>query len=342
MKAVRLVETGKPLEMQDIPIPAIGDRDVLVRVKAAGICHSDVHYRAGTSPVRDLPVTPGHEVAGVVEKAGSLVSIFKAGDRVCLHYMVTCGECAYCSQGTEQFCIVGKMIGKHRDGGYAEYIAIPARSVVHLPDEVSFEHGAVMMCSSATSFHALRKARMQPGETVAVFGAGGLGMSAIQLAKVFGALQVYAVDINDDKLRLAESFGAIPVNARKGDPVAQIQRLTGGKGVDVALEVIGLPLTMKQAVQSLGLFGRAVMVGITRAPFEVDSYFELIGKEAEIIGSDDHLMSELLQLVEFARRGLLDLSQVVTRTVPLEADAINEVMDNLERFSSDTRTVIVP
>lgn len=342
MKAVRLVETGKPLQMQDIPLPAIGDRDVLVRVKAAGICHSDVHYRAGTSPVRDLPVTPGHEVAGVVEKAGALVSNFKAGDRVCLHYMVTCGECAYCSRGTEQFCIHGKMIGKHRDGGYAEYIAIPARSVVHLPDNVSFEHGAVMMCSSATSFHALRKARMQPGETVAVFGAGGLGMSAIQLAKVFGALQVYAVDISDDKLRLAESFGAIPVNARDGDPVAQIQRLTGGKGVDVALEVIGLPLTMKQAVQSLGLFGRAVMVGITRAPFEVDSYFELIGKEAEIIGSDDHLMTELLQLVEFARRGLLDLSQVVTRTVPLEAGAINGVMDNLERFSSDTRTVIVP
>ena len=342
MKAVRLVETGKPLQMQDIPIPAIGDRDVLVRVKAAGICHSDVHYRAGTSPVRDLPVTPGHEVAGVVEKAGSLVSSFKAGDRVCLHYMVTCGECAYCSRGTEQFCIHGKMIGKHRDGGYAEYIAIPARSVVHLPDNVSFEHGAVMMCSSATSFHALRKARMQPGETVAVFGAGGLGMSAIQLARVFGALQVYAVDISGDKLRLAESFGAIPVNARDGDPVAAIQRLTGGKGVDVALEVIGLPLTMKQAVQSLGLFGRAVMVGITRAPFEVDSYFELIGKEAEIIGSDDHLMTELLQLVEFARRGLLDLSQVVTRTVPLDAGAINEVMDNLERFSSDTRTVIVP
>jgi 2-desacetyl-2-hydroxyethyl bacteriochlorophyllide A dehydrogenase len=342
MKAVRLVETGKPLRMQDIPIPPIADRDVLVRVKAAGICHSDVHYRAGTSPVRDLPVTPGHEVAGVVEKAGAAVSNFKAGDRVCLHYMVTCGNCAYCSRGTEQFCVSGQMIGKHRDGGYAEYIAIPARSVVRLPDEISFEHGAVMMCSSATSLHALRKARMQPGETVAVFGVGGLGMSAIQLAKVFGVLEVYAVDISDAKLDLAEQFGAIPVNASKGDPVAEIQRLTGGKGADVALEVIGLPQTMKQAVQALGLFGRAVMVGITRKPFEVDSYFELIGKEAEIIGSDDHLMSELLLLVNLARRGLLDLSDVVTRTVPLDAGAINQVMDNLEHFKSDTRTVIVP
>ena len=342
MKAVRLVATGKPLEMQGIPVPRIGDTDVLVRVKAAGICHSDVHYRAGTSPVRELPVTLGHEVSGVVEKAGAQVSSVKAGDRVCLHYMVTCGDCAYCSRGAEQFCVAGQMIGKHRDGGYAEFIAIPARSVVRLPDEVSFEHGAVMMCSSATSLHALRKARMQPGETVAVFGAGGLGMSAIQLAKVFGALDVYVVDINDDKLKLAERYGAVPVNASKGDPVAEIQRLTGGKGVDVALEVIGLPQTMKQAVQSLGLFGRAVMVGITRTPFEVDSYFELIGKEAEIIGSDDHLMSELLLLVEFARRGLLDLVRVVTRKVPLDADAINRVLDNLEHFKSHTRTVIVP
>ncbi len=342
MKAIRLVEIGKPLQMQDIPVPPIGDRDVLVRVKAAGICHSDVHYRAGTSPVRELPVTPGHEVAGIVERVGAGVSNVKAGDRVCIHYMVTCGECAFCSRGSEQFCVQGQMIGKHRDGGYAEYIAVPARSVVPLPNDVPFEHGAVLMCSSATSFHALRKSRLQPGETAAVFGAGGLGMSAIQLARAFGALEVYAVDINPDKLRLAERFGAIPVDAGKGDPAAEIRRLTGGRGVDVALEVIGLPQTMQQAVKSLAIFGRAVLVGITRKPFEVDSYFDLIGREAEIIGSDDHLMSELPTLIEFARRRILDLSHVVARTVPLDADAINEVMDDLERFKGDTRTVIVP
>lgn len=342
MKAVRLVDIGKPLQMQEIPMPAIGDRDVLVRLKAAGICHSDVHYRAGTSPVRELPVTLGHEVAGIVEQAGALVSNVKVGDRVCLHYMVTCGECAFCSRGSEQFCVRGQMIGKHRDGGYAEYIAVPARSVVPLPAGVPFEHGAVLMCSSATSFHALRKSRLQPGETVAVFGAGGLGMSAIQIARAFGALDVYAVDINADKLRLAEKLGAIPVDASKADPVAEIRRLTGGRGVDVALEVIGLPQTMEQAVKSLAIFGRAVLVGITRKPFEVDSYFDVIGREAEIIGSDDHLMSELPTLIGLARRGILDLSHVVTRTVPLDADAINEVMDNLERFRGDTRAVIVP
>ncbi|NLE77951.1 MAG: alcohol dehydrogenase catalytic domain-containing protein, partial [Chloroflexi bacterium] len=179
MKAVRLTAIGRALELQDIPRPAVGPQDVLVRICAAGICHSDVHYRAGTSSVGPLPQTLGHEVAGVVEEVGSQVAAVAPGQRVCLHYMVTCGECAHCRRGQEQFCLHGQMIGKHRDGGYAEYIAMPARSVVPLPPEIPFEQGAIAMCSSATSFHALRKARLQAGETVAVFGVGGLGMSAV-------------------------------------------------------------------------------------------------------------------------------------------------------------------
>lgn len=342
MKAVRLVQIGKPLEMQEVPVPPVGDDDILVRVKAAGICHSDVHYRAGTSPVRTPPVTPGHEVSGIVEQTGSVVSNVKAGDRVALHYLVTCGKCFYCTRGNEQFCVAGEIIGKHRDGGYAEYIVVPARNAVPLPDEIPFEHGAVLMCSSATSFHALRKARLQPGETVAVFGAGGLGMSALQLARVFGAVSVYAVDINDEKLALAERYGATPVNASKHDPVVEIRRLTDGKGVDVALEVIGLPQTMEQAVRSLGIFGRAVMVGITQKRFEVDSYHDLIGKEAQVMGCNDHLLEELFSLVRFVQRGWLDLSHVITRTVSLEAKAINEVMDALEHFGSGVRAVIRP
>src|SRR5579872_7160700 len=123
MKAVRLIQPGRPLAAQDIPVPNPGAHDVLVRVKAAGICHSDVHYRAGKSRVHPLPLTLGHEVAGVVEKIGAEVSRFKVGDRVCLHYLATCGDCNYCSQGSEQFCESGAMIGKYRDGGYAEYIS---------------------------------------------------------------------------------------------------------------------------------------------------------------------------------------------------------------------------
>lgn len=342
MKAARLVEIGKPLQLSEIERPSPGPGDVLVRIRAAGICHSDVHYRAGTSGVGPLPQTLGHEVAGVVEEVGEAVAGLRPGDRVCLHYLLSCGQCHFCRTGHEQFCPEGKMIGKHVDGGFAEYIAVPARNAVRLPAEVSFEHGAVLMCSSSTSFHALRKSRLQPGETAAVFGAGGLGMSAIQLARTMGALQVYAVDINENKLALAESFGAVPVNARQGDPVETIRSLTGGRGVDVAIEVIGLRQTMEQAVRCLAVLGRAALAGISDEPFEIDSYSDLLGREAEVIGCSDHTLHELEILVEYVRQGRLDLGHVVARSVPLEAGAINAAMDALEQFGGEVRTVVVP
>jgi 2-desacetyl-2-hydroxyethyl bacteriochlorophyllide A dehydrogenase len=342
VKAARLVELGRPLEMQDVALPEVGAKDVLVRVKAAGICHSDVHYRAGVSPPPSLPITLSHEIAGVVEQAGPEVSNVKAGDRVCIHYMVTCGDCIYCSRGSEQFCTSGAMIGKNRDGGFAEYIGVPARNAFPLPEGIPFEQGAIMMCSSATSFHALHKGRVRPGEAVAVFGVGGLGMSAVQLARAFGALEVYAVDIDAGKLEMAGGFGAIPINAKEADPVAEIRRLTGGKGVDVALELIGLPLTMRQAVESLAVLGRAVMVGLYEQTIEVAPYHDLVLREAEVIGSSDHLAQELPLLIELARQGKLDLSNVVTGTVPLDADAINGAMDRIERFGGDVRVVVTP
>jgi propanol-preferring alcohol dehydrogenase len=234
------------------------------------------------------------------------------------------------------------MIGKYRDGGYAEMIAIPARSVVQLPAEIPFEQGAIMMCSSATSFHALRKGRLNAGETVAVIGVGGLGMSAVQLADAMGALDVYAIDINEERLEMAEDFDAIPVNASEVDAVEEIRRLTDGRGADVTLELIGLPTTMQQAVQSLAVFGRAVLVGIASEPLEIDTYGELLGREAEVMGAADHLLQELPLLIEYARRGLLDLSGVVTETIPLDADAINASLDDLEEFGAGVRTVITP
>lgn len=342
MKAVRMVRPGLPLELQEILIPESGPGEVLVKVKAAGICHSDAHYRAGTSRVDPLPLTLGHEVSGIIEEIGKGVRAFKPGDRVCLHYMVTCGHCRYCDRGNEQFCISGKMIGKYTDGGYAEYIRIPERSLFLLPEEIPFEQGAIMMCSSATSFHALHKARLQPGETVAVFGAGGLGVSAIQLAWAFGAQQVLAVDIRQSKLERAAGLGAIPVDASRGDPVGEILSLTNGRGVDVAVELVGIPATMSQATRSLAIFGRAALVGISGDSFPVTPYHEVINKEAEIIGVSDHLAQELPQLIEWVRTGKLDLSEVVTQKVPLEADEINAVLDRLESFGEDVRVVINP
>lgn len=323
-------------------MPVVGPRDVLIRVKAAGICHSDAHYRAGVSPVEPLPLTLGHEVAGVVEKAGAEVTDFTIGERVCVHYLVTCGQCAFCEAGNEQFCPAAQMIGKHRDGGYSEFIAVPERSVFHLPDEIPFEQGAILMCSSATSLHALNKARLRRGETVAIFGVGGLGVSALQLARHFGAAEVYAVDINPHKLELAARFGAVPVNAAVCNPVEQIRKLTNGRGVNVALELVGSPLTMRQAVQSLAILGRAALVGLTRESFEVAPYTELLNREAEIVGVSDHLASEIPLLLDLVRTRKLDLSHGIIRTIPLEARAVNDALDRLENFGDDLRAVITP
>ena len=342
MKAIRFIGARQPLQMQEISIPEIGERDILVKVKAAGICHSDAHYRAGISPVRPVPLTLGHEVAGVVEKIGLQVTNVKVGERVCLHYNISCGDCYYCSTGNDQFCEKVLMLGHYTNGGYAEYISVPARNAIHLPDEIPFEQGATLMCASATAFHALRKSRLKGGERVAIFGVGGLGQSAVQLARAFGAIEVYAVDINEDKLNLAKQYGAIPVNSKKVDAVAEIKKLTHDKGVDVAIEMIGLQQTMKQAIQVAGVLARVVIVGLSNKPLEIDTYNELLGKEVELIGSNDHHLQELPLLVEMARKKVLDTSLIVTRTVPLDADAVNAALDELENFSGDVRTVIVP
>jgi propanol-preferring alcohol dehydrogenase len=202
-----------------------------------------------------------------------------------------------------------------------------------------------MMCSSSTSLHALRKGRLAAGETVLVVGAGGLGMSAVQLARALGAADVIAVDRDPAKLALAERFGARTLQAADLTPedvVAQVRAMTHGRGVDVALELVGKPDTMRTALQSLAPLGRAVVVGLSDMALSVDSYRDLIGREAELIGSNDHLLSELYELVEMAHAGVLDLTDVVTHSVPLQARDINEVLDALGRHQAPVRTVVVP
>jgi 2-desacetyl-2-hydroxyethyl bacteriochlorophyllide A dehydrogenase len=342
LKALRLTAVGAPIELHDIPVPEIRDGDVLVRVKAAGICHSDAHYRSGRSPARPLPLVLGHEVAGEVERVGKGVTGVRPGDRVCLHYLTTCRECDQCRRGNEQFCATGSMLGHYRDGGWAEYIAVPEWNVVSLPAEVPFEHGAALMCSAATSFHALRKSRLRAGESLAVFGVGGLGMAAVQIGREFGASEVYAVDIDPRKREHARELGAIPVDASDGDSAEMLRSLTDGRGVDVSLEVIGLPVTMQQAVRSLAIHGRAVIAGLAAHALEVDTYRDLLGREAEIIGANDHLKSELAELLSLVSAKSLDMSRVVRRTVPLEADAVNLVLDQLDSYAAPERTVIIP
>ena len=341
MKAVRLMQIGKPLEQSELRVPEICSHDVLIRVTAAGICHSDAHYRAGISKIDRLPLTLGHEIAGRVEKVGRDVTHLSAGDRVCVHYLVHCKSCKFCVRGLEQFCRSGQMIGKHRDGGYAEFITVPSANAFLLPDEIPFEVGAIMMCSSATALHALNKARLKAGESIAIFGFGGLGFSALQLASAFNCGDVYVVEINPAKLASAASMGAVAIDARSGDPVEQIKEATGGKGVDVALELIGSAKTMHRAVLCLGPLGRAALVGLTAESMSIHPYSELINKEVEIIGVSDHLATEIPALIEFALSGKLRIPPETLRVVDLDAARINAALDAIQNSIDHVRTVIV-
>jgi propanol-preferring alcohol dehydrogenase len=233
------------------------------------------------------------------------------------------------------------MIGKDIDGGYAEYVVVPEQNAFHLPDEIPFTHGAVMMCSFATALHALRKARFTRGESVAIFGAGGLGAAAISIASALGASEIIAVDVNGAKVRSAESMGAVGINASENNVLDSIFDRTSGQGVDVALELVGLPITTAQAVRSLGVQGRGVMVGLASEPTAINMYTDLIGKEREIIGVSDHLPGEIVELIELVQKGLLDIAPTISRTVSLDEAEINAVFDDLDGYRGNAaRTVI--
>src|SRR6476469_6666565 len=339
MRAVRLRQIGKPLENADVLVPEIGPTEVLIRVMAAGICHSDAHYSAGISKIDHLPLTLGHEVAGRVAEVGSDVTHLSVGDRVCVHYLVHCGSCEFCVRGLEQFCRSGQMIGKHLCGGYAEFIKVPGANVFPLPESIPFDAGAIMMCSSATALHALNKARFKAGESIAIFGFGGLGFSALQLARAFDCGDVYVVEINPAKLASAACMGAIAIDARSADPAEQIKEATAGRGVDVTLELIGSAKTMQQAVLCLRPLGRAALVALTAESMSIRPYIELINKEAEVIGVSDHLATELPTLIEFAHSGKLRFPPETLRVVDLDAVQINGALDALQSSIDYVRTV---
>jgi propanol-preferring alcohol dehydrogenase len=338
MRALHITAAGAPLAAMDLPEPIPGPNEVLVGIEAAGMCRSDVHYRSGTRPVPSLPLVPGHEIAGSVLAVGDAVTDRSPGDRVALHYLVTCGACEFCNRGAEQFCATGAMLGLDRQGGYAERIVVPARNAHLIPDGVSTAAAAVMMCSTATSLHALRRGRVGPDTSVALIGAGGLGMSAIQLARVIGAGPVYAIDIDDEKLEIAAELGATPIDGRN-DPVTAI--LDDG-GVDVAIELVGSSDLMADAVRMLRPQGRAVAVGITHTEFGLDPYRDLVKREAEVLGTADHLSSEIEEILGWAADGRIDVGRLITGTIPLELDVVEEALVALERFDGGIRTVIQP
>jgi len=326
MRAVRIVSYGTPLsevELPDLP-PALGE--VTIDVAACGICHSDAHYRSGFGSIA-LPRTPGHEIAGIVREVGPGVTDVAVGDRVAVHYLRSCGACRSCREYGEQFCETGQMIGKHCDGGYAERVTVPAANAIPVPPAVPLDVAAVMMCSTATAYHALRVARFEPGQSVLLLGFGGLGVSALAIARALGARQVGVVDSVPSKLALAVRLGATT------HPPAV---------VDIAIDFTGRPSVSIPALRALAPGGRLVLVALSEEPLTFNPYRDVLGKERSIVGCSDHLRTELVELLALAASGRLDLSHAISNRVPLEADAINPVLDSLERGTGSLRTVIVP
>ncbi len=320
MRAARLHTTGRDLSVDSVPVPQFGADDVLLKVEAAGICHSDVNYREGIAPVAKLPITLGHEFAGTVVGKGAAVVDVEIGDRACVHYVIGCGKCGFCASGRETYCDQYRMIGKDVDGGFAEFASVPSRNVLKVPRTVPVDEAAILGCAVSTAYHALRRGRAREGETVLVNGLGGLGLHAVQIAsRVFRAKQIIAVDVSDAKLQLAKKFGADSlVNASEEGAAERILELTDRRFADLALDFVGRRGTVENLLRWIGKGGRLVVVGISADSVTLSPYTGLIGREVELIGVNDHLRSELSELIRLVESGTLDLSHSITHRVGLE------------------------
>jgi len=342
MRAFRFYEPGVPWKLEEVPIPPIGDSDVLVKIKASGICGSDLHYRHGRMKPWKIPITPGHEISGIVEEIGSRVKNVNVGDRVCVHYIISCGDCVHCSQGNDNRCRNRRSIGYHVDGGFAEYISIPARNAFKLPDEIPFDQGAIIGCAVSTAFHALRVGEFQPGDTVAVFGLGGVGMHAVAWARALGASMIIGVDIMDFKIRLAKEFGAdYTINAAEEDPVKEIRYLTDDLGVDVSLEVAGTEKTMEYAIlsacESNYASGRVVSVAAQFKPIKIKGMRTL--REGALRKSGDHTRDDLRRVIKLVKAKRINLSKSITHR--LRFDELNRGLEILDEKKENVLRIVL-
>jgi propanol-preferring alcohol dehydrogenase len=342
MKAAFLYNIGEELNINQTKIPSVGSTDVLIDIKASGICHSDLNYRDGISSVGKIPIILGHEIAGVIAKVGNKVDCVKIGDGVCVHYVVSCGDCFFCNIGQENLCEKKyQMIGKDLDGGFAEYVKVPSRNILKLPENIPFEQGALLGCSVSTAFHGLRRGKVNLGDTIVVIGTGGVGIHAVQLAdKIFGAGKIFAMDLKDEKLKIAEKVGAnFIINPLKENPIEKIEEITKKRFANVVLDCVGSKKSIETGLSCVGKGGRMVIIGIGHEDIQVSPLKTIIGKEIEIIGVNDHLKSEMIQLINFVNSGKIDLTNSVTHKCSL--DKINSGFELLNRNLEDQIRIVV-
>ncbi len=323
MKAAVLRKFGEPLSIEQIDKPTPGPQEVLIRVHACGIDGTDLKLIDGFGYHPQLPFVMGHEPAGVVDQIGVEVSDVRVGDHVVTYNFFTCGQCAICRGDREQLCPhMAAVLGvKGWPGGYAEYLKVPARQVVAVPRGISFEDAAVLCDAGITAFHAVERSRATRGETVLVFGVGGVGSFAVQFAKMSGA-RVIAVDTSESKCARALELGAdSTINGVQQDVTAEVRRLTGDWGVDCVIDIVGREATMVAGVDSLRNGGRIVIVGYTPEVYHLSGK-QLAQNELELIGARCGRKCDLIATVRHVAGGRI--SSIVTDAFPL--DQVNEAL----------------
>lgn len=332
MRAARLhrprgADAAEDVRIDDVPVPEPGPHEVLVRIRACGVCASDLHVVQGVTPHGPaLPQILGHEPAGEVAAVGDEVTDWRPGDRVAMLMARPCLACDYCTAGRESLCTSLTVPGVDADGAQAEYAVTDARFLIPIPTGLPFEQAAIVTDAVATPYHALKRGGIGEGVTAAVFGLGGLGMHAVLLAKLAGA-DVIGVDVDEVNLERALEWGADEVvDASDGAPARRIRQLTGG-GADRAFEFVGARDTLDQAIKSLKPGGRATIVGLTDQRIETVPISLFVSQETELVGSFGSTPQDLGELFDLIEQDRLDLSRSVTATFGLDAfpDALHRL-----------------
>lgn len=333
---------GHPLEITEVETPTPGPGEALVKVAACGLCHTDLHYLDhGVKTFKDPPMILGHEAAGTIAELGlgAGAADFSAGDRVIIPAVLSCGRCGYCRSGRENLCDKMVMLGNNIDGAYAEFVTVPARELIRVPDELPLEKACIIADAISTPYHAVKqRGRVQPGDTVAVVGCGGVGLNVVQCATVAGA-RVIAIDLNAERLEVARKLGATEtVNPQEVARVDKHVRSITDGGVDVAFEAIGNPATIQLAYGLLRRGGRLCVIGYAAGEVSL-SAAKLMYYELEVVGSLGCGAGQYPEIVNLVQAGRIQLDPIVSGTIPLEQ--INEGLDRLRR-GEGVRWVVTP
>src|SRR5699024_10365479 len=335
MKAAVVNQFKQKLEVKNVDIPTPGHGEVLIKMEACGVCHTDLHAAHGDWPVKPkLPVIPGHEGVGLVDKVGDGVTSLKIGDRVGIPWLFkACGECEYCLAGQETLCMDQLNGGYSADGAFAEYCVAPADYVARIPDGVDPIEIAPILCAGVTTYKALKVSGAKPGDWVAIYGIGGLGHVALQYAVAMG-FKVIAVDIHDEKLELAKDLGAdFTVNGMKTDPVEAIKEKTGN-GVQASISVAVTKVAFEQAYHSVKRGGSVVLVGLPNDSIPVpifDNVLNGVSVKGSIVGK----RKDMQETLQFAADGKV---KAIVATGKL--DDINEIFDRMEKGEINGRVVL--